>query len=307
MALTTNELTAITHRYIMPKLFDNIFDSNPLLQRMLKGGQYQSQAGGRTLDIPLNYAQITASDWYEGAETLSTAENEAISSASYAWKQLYATITVTEEDELKNSGNAGVLKLLAAKAQIAEKTIKDKLGTGLFSDGTNTKSVVGLRDIVAVDQTVGGIDQATNSFWQGQVDSTTTTTTIGAVNVQYENASFDSEKPSVLIGTRTLYTKYYNLLQPQQRFVDSNTASGGFQSLMFNGVPWISDSHAPASHLFGLNEKHLWLFYHPERNFSLQPYQKPVNQEVKVGRILWMGALGSSNNRYHFKFSGLTS
>ena len=63
MALTTNELTAITHRYIMPKLFDNIFDSNPLLQRMLKGGQYQSQAGGRTWDIPLNYAQITASDW----------------------------------------------------------------------------------------------------------------------------------------------------------------------------------------------------------------------------------------------------
>jgi hypothetical protein len=307
MALTVGELTAITHRFIMPKMYDAIFDSNPLLQRILKSGQYHSQDGGRTIDIPLNYAQISASDWYEGAETLNTAENEAITAASYAWKSLYTTITVTEEDELKNSGKEGVLKILASKAQIAEKTIKDKLGTGIYSDGTNSKSVIGLRDIVAVDQTVGGIDQTTNTFWQGQVDSTSTVLSLGTINTLYENSSVDSEKPTAIYSTRTLYTKYYNLLQPQQRFVDSDTAKGGFQNLMFNGISWISDSHCPTAHVFGINEKHLFLFYHPQRNFSLQPYQKPTNQEVKIGRILWMGALASSNNRYHFKASTLTA
>jgi hypothetical protein len=48
--------------------------------------------------------------------------------------------------------------------QIAEKTLADDLGTGLFSDGTDAKSIVGLRDIVATDQTVGGISQSTNSY-----------------------------------------------------------------------------------------------------------------------------------------------
>jgi hypothetical protein len=220
---------------------------------------------------------------------------------------LYAGITISEEDELKNGGERGVLKLLAAKAQQAEKTLKDDLGTGLYSDGTDTKSIVGLRDIAAVDQTVGGISQSTYSWWQAQVDSTTTTTSIAAVNLQYENASIDSEKPTVLLSTRTIYTKYYNLLQPQQRFTDSSTASGGFQNLMFNGVPWISDSHCPSSHLFGVNEKHLWLCYHPEANMSKEPFQRPINQRVKCSRFVWMGAFGSSNNRLHFKFSGLTA
>ena len=208
---------------------------------------------------------------------------------------------------LKNGGAAGVLKLLASKSQIAEKTIKDKMGTGLYSDGTDTKSIVGLRDIVAADQTVGGIAQSTNSWWQAQVDSTTTTLTLSAMNALFEDAKVDSEQPSVAMATRAIYNSYYNLLQPQQRFMDSDTAKGGFQSLMFNGIPVISDSHVPSSHLFLLNEKHLHLWYHAKRNFSLEPWQKPLNQQVKLSRILWMGAFGSSNNRYHGKLSAITA
>lgn len=307
MAVSVDQLSAITQRYIAPKIYDNIFDSNPLLKRMLASGQYKSVSGGTSIDLPLNYAQTTANGWYSGADTLDTSENEQLTVARYDWKSLFAGITITEEDELKNGGSAGVLKLLASKAQIAEKTIKDSLGTGLYSDGTTAKSIIGLRDIVAADQTVGGIAQATNSWWQGIVDSTTTTLTIAAMNTVFENASIDSEKPTVAVGTRTNYTRYYNLLQPQQRFTDSETAKGGFVNLMFNSVPFISDSHAPANHLFFLNEKHLWLCYHPERNFSTEPFQKPLNAQVKVSRILWMGAFGSSNNRLHGKLSGLTA
>ena len=307
MAVSIAQLDAITQKYIMPKMFDNIFDSNPLLKRLLSSGQYHSVSGGTTIDIPLSYAQNTATGWFSGADTLNTAENEQITAARYNWASLYAGIAITEEDELKNGGSAGVLKLLASKAMMAEKTLKDQLGTGLYSDGTNAKSIVGLRDIVAIDQTVGGIAQATNSWWMGLVDSTTTTQTISAVNTQFENATIDSEKPTVLLSTRTIYTRYYNLLQPMQRFQDSDTAKGGFSNLMFNGVPWIADSHCPTAHLFGLNEKHLWLCYHPERNITQEPFQKPINQQVKVARLLWMGAFGSSNNRLHFKFSGLTA
>ena len=307
MALSLDTLNSVTHKYIMPKLMDNIFDSNPLLKRMLASGQYKSQNGGTQLTIPLSYAQATASGWYKGADTLDTSENELLTAAAYDWCNLFAGVTITEEDELKNGGDAGVLKILASKVQIAEKTIKDSLGSGLYSDGSEAKSIVGLRDIVAVDQTVGGISQSDNSWWRGQVDSTSTTLTIGAMNTVYENCSIDSEKPTVAVCTRTNYTRYYNLLQPQQRFTDSETARGGFQNLMFNGIPVISDSHCPANHLFFLNEKHLWLFHHPERNFSMEPYQKPLNQQVKVSRILWMGAFGSSNNRLHGKLSALTA
>ena len=78
----------------------------------------------------------------------------------------------------------------------------------------------------------------------------------------------------------------YALLQPQQRFMDSESAKGGFSSLMFNGVPFIADSHCPASHIFMLNEKYLHLFYHPSENFRFEPFSRPLNQNIKIGEYL---------------------
>jgi len=305
MAVSVDQLTALTHRYIQPKLHDNIFDTNPLLNKILKSGQYKSLSGGTTIDLPLNYAQ-GAGGWFSGADSLLTNDVENISVARYNWASVYSPIAISEEDILKNGGDAGVIKLLAAKSQIAEKTIKDLVGTGLYSDGTTSKSIVGLRDIAAVDQTVGGIAQATNSWWQAQVDSTTTTLTISAVNTLYELAAIDS-KPNLIVSTRAIYNSFYNVLQPQQRFYDDSTAKAGFQNLMLNGAIWMSDSHCPAYHCFGLTLEDIYLYYHPEMNFATDPFQSPINQRVRTSRVIWMGALASSNNRKHFKLSGITA
>ena len=307
MALSVDQLNAITEKFFMKKLFDNIFDSNPLLQKMMKSGSYKSTSGGTQIYVPLNYATTSASGWYSGADTLSTTDNDNITAAAYDWKSLYAGVSITEEDELKNSGDAAQLNLLKSKMQIAEKTLKDSLGTGLFSDGTTAKSIVGLRDIVAVDQTVGGISQSTNSWWQGQVDSSTAVNTIAAMNAVYQDCTVDSEQPDLIATTRSIYNTYYALLLPQQRFMDESMAKGGFQSLMFNGAPVVHDSHCPTSNMFQINLSHLHLFYHPNRNMAFEPFQKPINQQVKISRFLWMGALGSSNNRLHGRLSALTS
>ena len=307
MALSVDQLNAVTEKFFVKKMYDNIFDSNPTLQKLMKSGSYKSVSGGTQINVPLNYATTSASGWYSGADTLSTTDNDNITAALYDWKSLYAGVSITEEDELKNSGDAAQLDLLKSKLQIAEKTLKDSLGTGIYSDGTDAKSIVGLRDIVAVDQTVGGICQTTYSWWQGQVDSTTTTLTISAMNAVYQNATIDSEMPKYIPTTRSIYNSYYALLQPQQRFMDEETAKGGFSSLMFNGAPVVVDSHVPTSAMFMLNLDNLALYYHPKRNITFEPFQKPINQQVKVSRFLWMGALGSSNNRLHGKLSAVTS
>jgi len=130
MALSIDQLNAITVKHIMPKMFDNIFDSNILLQKLKNSGSYKSISGGVTIDIPLNYATTTASGWYSGADTLDTTDNDNISAASYDWKSAFAGVTITEEDEMKNSGDAAALNLLKSKMQIAEKTLKDIMGTG---------------------------------------------------------------------------------------------------------------------------------------------------------------------------------
>lgn len=306
MPLSWDQVSGITEKKFVKKLYDNVFDSNPLLKR-LKEKSYEKLDGGTSIMVPLNYAQTTASGWYTGADTLSTSDNENITAAEYQWKQLYANISITRKDELMNSGDAQKVALVKSKTQIAEKTMMDLLGTALYNDGSTINAPVGLRSIIGTTSTVGGISQTSYSWWQAQVDSSTATFSISALQTQFNACSVDSDQPTVIMATRANYNRYYGALQPQQRFMDSETAKGGFSSLMFNGVPFIADSHCPANHIFLLNEKYLHLFVHKDEDMRFEPFQKPINQNVRVAKVFWMGAIGSSNNRLHGKLSAVAA
>lgn len=305
MALTYDQISGITQKKFIPKLYDNVFNSNPLLQRHRKKS-YQLIDGGTSIMIPLNYAAPTATGWYFGADTLNVNDNDQVTSAEYQWKQAYTNITILRSDELKNAGDEQMLSIVKAKVKIAEKNMEDQLGTGIFSNGTNAKSIIGLQQIVATGNTIGGISQTTNTWWQAQVDSTTTTTSLSALQTQWNLATIGSWSPTVGITTRALFNAYYALLQPQQRFQDTSSAEGGFQSLMFNGIPILPDSHCPSSNFFFLNEEYLHLFAHKEEDMRFEPFAKPVNQNVKIAKIYWMGAYGTSNARLHAVLSALT-
>jgi len=305
MPLTYVQLSAITTKKIMPNLKDNIFDSNPLLQR-LKKKSYESVDGGLSIQQPLNYAQSATGDWYSGADTLDLTDTDVMTAAEYSWKQIYEPISISRMDELKNQGDSGKLKLLKNKTMIAEKSIMDKMGTGLYNAGTNAKAIGGLRLICSASNTVGGISQSSYSWWQAQVDSSTTTLSIAKMQERFNLVTIGSDGPSVIMTTRSLYNAYYALLQPQQRFQGEEDAKGGFKNILFNGVPVIADSHAPSQYMFFLNEDYLHLWYHPDEDFRFEKFQAPINQNVKVGKIFWAGAFGSSNNRMHGVMSALT-
>lgn len=301
-----DQVSAITEKKFLPKLVDNIFDSNAFLKR-LKDKRYEAVDGGTKIVQPLLYAMTGGADWYSGSDVFDNTDVDQISAAEFDWKFFHAPITILGTDELKNSGTPAVLKLAAQKMKIAEKTAIDYLGTGVYNAGTASKAIVGLRYLLATSNTVGGISQSSNSWWRGQVDSSSTTLTIPALQTQFSNCSIDNDTPTVIMATRANYDRYYNQLQPQQRFMDSETAKGGFTSLMFNSKPFIADAKVPTSHVFMLNENYLTLAYHPKENFRFEPFAKPVNQNLRVGHIYWAGAFLTSNNRMHAIFSALAA
>ena len=181
------------------------------------------------------------------------------------------------------------------------------MSEAFYNAGTDPKAIVGLRAIVDAGSSIGGISQTTYSWWRAQEDTSTTVVGMSALESLYLLCSEDSEQPTVAYTTKALYGKYYALLQPSQRFVDEESAKGGFTSLMFNGIPVLACSNAPASHWFFINEDYLHLFVHPEENMRMDDFERPRNQNVKSSQIFWAGALGSSNNRYHGKFEALTA
>lgn len=306
MALSYNQIDAITQKFFVKKLADSIFDTDPLMARAKKKF-YEEANGGTTIMCPLNYAQVTAAGSYSGAQTLDTTDNEVISAAEYSWKQYYANVTISRIDELKNSGEAAQVNFVKSKVQIAEKTLSDKLCDGLYSDGSTSTDLVGLRSMVDSANTVGGIAQSTYSWWQSQENSTDTVLSTAILQTMFNTLSINNDQPTVILATRARYNSLYALLTPQQRFVDVDTAKSGFTSLMFNGVPFIAGSKVPTSHVFMLNEKYLHLWYHPEENFRNTPFSKPDNQNVRLMQIFWAGAFGTDNARMHGKFTALTA
>jgi len=305
MALTYGEISAITEKHYVPKLVDNIFSSNVLFQRMKKSKNYETYSGGEKIIQPVLYAQTTAAGSYSGADTLDTSANDQITALEFEMKQYYANITVTRADELKNSGNAQIINFVKSKVQVAEKTLSDLLGVALYNLGTDADEIVGLRLAVDSTGTYGGIARATYSWLAAQEDSTTTGLTIPAMQALFGDATVGNDKPTVAVTTQDIYDDYHGLLQPQERYVDENSASGGFTNLMFKSIPVIVDNNCPASHLFFLNENYIKLYAHEKENFRFEPFIKPTNQNVSTAKIYWAGNLVVSNPRMQGKFNAL--
>jgi len=306
---TFDQLSAITTKYYIPKMVDNIFASNALLYRWKRNSDvYTSVNGGTNIVQPLLYAAATSGGWYSGADTLNTTDNDVFTAAEYDWRQNGYTINISRIDELKNMGSKEqIVNFVSAKVQVTEASMKESFGIGLFNAGTTTDAIEGLRAMVDTTSptTYGGISGTDNSWWRA-TKSTSTVLSMSLLQGGYGDVTIDGDMPTVAATTQNLFDKYFDILTPQQRYADSKTADGGFQNLLFRGIPVLVDSHCPASYWFFLNEKYIKFYYHPDENFRFEPFQRVINQNVATAKILWAGNLGSSNRRMNMVFTSLT-
>ena len=183
MALNYDSLSALTRDKFLPVLVDNIFNSNPLTLKLLKDGERLD--GGKKIITPLEYGKNSAQGFYSGYDVLDTTPSDPITAAEWNWKQAFSTITISGEEELKNSGDSQVLSLLKSKMKNAEKSLKDLFGEKLFANsapGANDiTSLLGTGTVSSTDHTgydanaIGGIQDtvADSTSWHaaGGVDN----------------------------------------------------------------------------------------------------------------------------------------
>jgi hypothetical protein len=116
---------------------------------------------------------------YSGYDAIDLTPQEGISAAEYDWKQMAASIAISGIEEAKNRGTEAIIKLLNAKIMQAEMSLKTTLNEQLFgtpSVAPAAKDFNGLGNIIGTqNNTVGGIDSTTNTWW-----NPTQATTMGA-------------------------------------------------------------------------------------------------------------------------------
>tara|TARA_R100000808_G_C2135883_1_gene144219 strand:+ start:486 stop:1490 length:1005 start_codon:yes stop_codon:yes gene_type:complete len=330
MALNYGSLTALTRDKFLPVLVDNIFNSNVLTFKLLKNAEKLD--GGKKIITPLEYGKNGAQGFYAGYDVLDTTPSDPITAAEWNWKQAYATITISGEEELKNSGDSQVLSLLKSKMKNAEKSLKDLFGDKVFNTGAVGSNEItsiaystatdGTEDnhVIGADRTLGGIDSATYTWWDAvEHDGSGITSWDNAVAVTsgqsaivkamtkaYGACTIDNDSPDMIVTNQILYDAYESALQPNKRFEgDAKLVDAGFQALRFKGANVVVDSHVPAGHMYFLNTKYLDFKVHSKRNFSFEAFQKPVNQDAQVAKIFWMGQLTCTNSRMQGVIYGL--
>ncbi len=305
MALSIGQLASFTQNYIVPKAVENVFGSNPLLYRLReKGIKY---TGGLTYRQPLANVATTSSGAFKGFDLLSTAANDQFTSAEFQLRQHYAHVTISGEEELKNSGKEAILDLMEMKRQMAEMTLEDNLGGGLQGDNTATgKDIDGLALVLHATSTYGGIAVADFAKWAAKIPTLAVAGTLTKYEIQklLGQCTIGSDKPSVLVTRQSVYDKIWSLWEGQQRFEDGAMADAGFQSMRISGTPLVVDSHITGTDggtqdnwLQALNERYLFLLTHKDCNFKVVPIPPQKDQDVKMVRILWAGNLACSSRR----------
>lgn len=322
LLIGTNTVTAIARRYILPQITDQVYTSNVLLYRLMKGNKRIVQ-GGTQIEIPLMYARFNTGGPYSGYQPFNTTPSDTVKNAVFDWKQHYVTWAVDGLTMIRVDSPEAIANFLTLQSQQAIMEIAENLAVGLFGDAlgilTTGIDVDGLAGMVGVGTTIGnsnygGTPRLTNTFWNSTVQGITGTATMTLTNLQtaFSAAQRGGHHPTIICSNQDQYNRYWALnasgANPSVQYVrqpqghDALLASAGFTNLLFNNVPWVVDSHvtpgivnAANSRVYMLNENFLNWVVSPRADFFIKPFQEPYNQDAMVSSVLWAGNLVATN------------
>ncbi len=317
-----NDVTSISRRLIMPKIYDNVYKSNAAFFRLNAMDKIEEQ-GGFQIEVPVLYADILAGGPYSGFDVLDVSPNDTIFNLAFPWSQYYVPVSIDGLSLARADGPDPVANLVKTKLAQADLSLRNRLGSGLWSVGTNANDMVGLPLIVdngTLEASYGGVSRTTYPFLKAQIDSSTTTLTFAAMQSLFGSCTFGGRSPSIGFSTQAQYNVYWGLLAGQsggQYFpvqpggTNEQLAQAGFSNLLFNGVPILVDSHVPTvtanGKFYFLNEDFITLIVHSRVNMYLEDFQTPINQDAMTAKILWYGQIVCGVPQSCGKFTDLSA
>lgn len=308
-AIGENVVTAISRHFILPKITDNVYGSNVLFFR-LNAANKKLIRGGTHLEVPLMYDEMSGGGPYSGFDQLDTTPSDTVKNAAFPWRQYYQTVSVDGLTMLKTDSEMAIANFIELQFQQAEMQMAHWLGKGIWSDGTVPKAIDGLEaaiDDSTVAPTYGGLSRASNEFWKSQVDTSTTTLSLPALNAMMGACASGGQHTTLIVSRRGQYDRFWNLNVGNQDYpvgpglVNDQLAQAGFDNMTFNGRPWVVDDNvfdgpdADDSAIVFLNERFIHFAVASRADFYLEDFVIPHNQDAMTAKLLWAGNVMFSN------------
>lgn len=292
---------------------DLVSNANAILFQMKQRGQFQSFSGP-TIRERLLYAESGTYTRYSGYDFLNPTPMELINDAEFTPKLAAVSVTLSNEDILKNSGSAQLRSVMKVHIEAGEQELVDRFVEDIHSDGTETNQIGGLQTALPTDPTTGtygGIDRSANAIWRTtkydvdtdfsgitQLSSTTVKEVFDIIMIE---RSRGRKGPDMIACASQHYIAYTAATVAIQRIQDENKLGKlGFTNLRYYGGGKSVDvvleggigSAMPDDVTYFIDTSGLKFRFHPDRNFkAFGGKQTPVNQDAIVQHIGFFGEL----------------
>lgn len=307
---------------------------------MKERGFVREDEGGTSIVEPLLVGRNTTVKSYAGYDIIDTAPQQGITAAEFNWKQVAGSVSISGEEEFKNSGSkTKVISLLQSKITQLELSMMMEMNRQLQADGTGNggKDITGLALAVedgAAWSTYGGIDSNAFTYWRNQwidfnafygpISSGVSPTSadlaaiIRSMTRMYNSCMRGKVRPTVIITDQRIYELYEQSMQLTSSnyrvMIDSKMADAGFMNLLFKETPVTFDEDMPGASLVATADDHEILFLNADfmkfvigkgKNFVVTDMQRPENQDAKVSQILVYGNLTLNNRARQGRISNI--
>ena len=313
------ELNVITEDYVEKRPVDVYFQDNILLYTLLGNGGLKTSMvgpgdtvdGGKKIKVILEYAMSHAGG-YGNTTMIPQSKKDILNAALFRWAGYYASNTIDLDDQVQNNGDAALVNLAWAKLRNIEKSIRDQMGTDIYSAAADGVLFNGLGDLFNTTSSAayGNIKEDDMAEWKANLDDTSEAISFKVMQGIKRTAKVGQnkqDKPNLYITTDLLKDGYERTLQSQQRFYDESLVKAGFDNIMFSQAPVVADDKQGSGVCDGLNTNYLSIKTHTKYGFTTPKWEYSKDQpDTLTANTRYIGNLVCKNRKAHCRHTNLT-
>lgn len=331
MALTLSQIQAATFDYYERRLVDIFFTENVLMWKLMgRGGMEMNIVkaselidGGEKIRVFLEYAEAN-SGAYGNTTKIPQNKKDIVNAARFRWGGYFAANTIDLDEQVQNTGNEAMIKLVITKLRNIEKSIRNQMGSKIYlyaaESAATSKHWLGLGSLFnfsdattyADDSSIayGGIAEDDMAQWKANVIETPEAIGFKVMQKIWRTPAIGvaaSKKPNLGITTELLKDGYERTLQTQQRFSDQDLVKAGFDNIMHKRGAIVADDNQETGFLDALNLNYLKIKTHQEYNFTEPKWEYDKEQpDAKTANTRYIGQLICSNRKAHCRHTNLS-
>ena len=284
------------------KLIMASIKANALVAWAMANDKIEFENGGHEITNPLIVGRNPNVTSYSYFDTLPVAQTDEFTTVTYNWSRIAGSVIISDQEEDENQGDSEVFKLMKAKVEVLEESIKEKFSDYLYASGAGTDPN-GLGNLVPDDPTtgtLGGVSRVNETQWRnssydfnGAIDETN-------IEEAWDDIGMDlkqkDDKPDVILCGRNIYRSYRQAVRDK---VVINLGEGGmagkrmfdlgFEGVQHNKTPMLYDEDCPVNKAYFLNSKYLRLHILRHVNMKVKQLVAPWNVDAMGRRVVWQG------------------